>query len=135
MNTTFSTSSQRLPRSTRLTQYRWRGCAWRCRSHNSKGNKAKAARASHAQRSLKSMQHVSDSHVEVEHDELERLGGATQLDDRRDALASFKDLSAEEPLRLIVEGGIGLLVRLAVISHRAEARPKDSRQVDLPRGR
>ena len=44
---------------------------------------------------------------------LERLGGATQLDDRRDALASFKELSAEEPLRLIVEGGIGLLVRLA----------------------
>mmetsp|Transcript_47107 Transcript_47107/g.156145 ORF Transcript_47107/g.156145 Transcript_47107/m.156145 type:complete len:314 (+) Transcript_47107:20-961(+) len=44
---------------------------------------------------------------------LERLGGATQLDDRRDALASFKELSAEEPLRLIVEGGIGLIVRLA----------------------
>ena len=52
--------------------------ATRARSHNSKGSRAKAARASHAQRSLKSMQRVSDSHVEVEHDELERLASAAK---------------------------------------------------------
>ena len=53
--------------------------ATRGRSHN-KGNKAKAARASHVQRSLKSMRQseTSDSHVEVEHDELERLASAAK---------------------------------------------------------
>jgi hypothetical protein len=44
---------------------------------------------------------------------LERLGSATQLDDRREALEAFKELSASEPLRLIDKGGIGLLVSLA----------------------
>jgi len=43
---------------------------------------------------------------------LERLASATQLDDRREALEEFKELSTTVPLRLIDRGGIGLLVSL-----------------------
>jgi hypothetical protein len=43
---------------------------------------------------------------------LERLGSATQLEDRREALSEFKELSTTQPLRLIDKGGISVLVEL-----------------------
>ena len=41
---------------------------------------------------------------------LERLGGAERLEDRREAIAEFKDLTSRQPVRLVFEGGIGVLL-------------------------
>ena len=43
---------------------------------------------------------------------LERLGGAERLEDRREAIAEFKDLTSRQPVRLVFEGGIGVLLNL-----------------------
>ena len=43
---------------------------------------------------------------------LERLSSSTQLEDRRDAIAEFKDLSSQQPLRLIDKGGFSVLASL-----------------------
>ena len=43
---------------------------------------------------------------------LERLGDATQLEDRREAISEFRDLCASEPIRLIDQGGMSVLVQL-----------------------
>lgn len=43
---------------------------------------------------------------------LERLGSTTQLEDRREAISEFRDLTAAEPVRLIERGGISVLVAL-----------------------
>ena len=43
---------------------------------------------------------------------LERMSSATQLEDKREALSEFKDLSTEEPLRLIEKGGMSVLLTL-----------------------
>eukprot|EP00965_Chrysotila_dentata_P219226 6191007-Pleurochrysis_carterae.AAC.5 len=44
---------------------------------------------------------------------LERIGSATLLEDRREALAQFKQLSTTEALRLVEKGGIGLIASAA----------------------
>ena len=43
---------------------------------------------------------------------LERLDNSTQLEDKREAIAEFRDLSASEPLRLVDRGGYSVLVKL-----------------------
>jgi hypothetical protein len=43
---------------------------------------------------------------------LERLTTATQLEDKREALDEFKELSTVEPLRLIEKGGMSVLLAL-----------------------
>ena len=43
---------------------------------------------------------------------LERLTTATQLEDRRAALSDFRDLSADEPLRLIEKGGMSVIIAM-----------------------
>ena len=43
---------------------------------------------------------------------LERLGSSTQLEDRRDALERFKELTTREPVRLVEKGGFSLLMGL-----------------------
>lgn len=43
---------------------------------------------------------------------LERLGSAEQLEDRRDAISEFKELSTQQPMRLIDKGGISVIVEL-----------------------
>ena len=43
---------------------------------------------------------------------LERLATSTQLEDRREAISEFRDLTAEEPVRLIDKGGMSVLVQL-----------------------
>ena len=43
---------------------------------------------------------------------LERLESSTQLEDRREAISEFKDLTSIEPVRLIDKGGMSVLVQL-----------------------
>ena len=43
---------------------------------------------------------------------LDRLENSTQLEDRREALSEFNELTAAEPVRLIDKGGISVLVAL-----------------------
>ena len=43
---------------------------------------------------------------------LERMTNATQIDDRREAISDFKELSATEPIRLVDKGGMAVLVGL-----------------------
>ncbi|KAL1500129.1 hypothetical protein AB1Y20_012802 [Prymnesium parvum] len=43
---------------------------------------------------------------------LERLGGAAPLEERREAIVQFKELSAAQPLRLIDKGGFSVLAAL-----------------------
>ena len=43
---------------------------------------------------------------------LERLVSATQLEDRREAIADFKELTATESVRLIDRGGMSVLIQL-----------------------
>lgn len=43
---------------------------------------------------------------------LERLASATQLDDRREAISEFKELSTKQPMRLMDQGGMSVIIDL-----------------------